>query len=221
MMKKSAVLSILILGLAAALAAVPACASDLVLYDNTVSGTSYETNSYVINSYEQNTNSFILSPTYPGYPDYTITGAVLGVWLTPGDSALDVDWQIVSTPFATPNIAGGTSGVLSSTPEGTLDGFDMYQVSFSIPSLTLAAGTYYLEIDSIDTSSLSNIADWDVSNGASTGYIQDLSPLPESETFQILGATGGAIITPEPSSFLLLGSGLAGLAGLLKRKFRA
>lgn len=27
--------------------------------------------------------------------------------------------------------------------------------------------------------------------------------------------------TPEPSSFLLLGSGLAGLAGLLKRKFRA
>jgi hypothetical protein len=27
--------------------------------------------------------------------------------------------------------------------------------------------------------------------------------------------------TPEPSSFLLLGSGLAGLAGLLKRKLAA
>lgn len=214
--KKSAIVSVLVLGLVGALATVPAFADD-ILFDNIVPGTSYTTDAYGINYYEQNTNSFVLGSSS------TITGAVLGLWLNPGDSATDVDWQIVPTVFGSPNIAGGDSGVLSSADMGSILGgdFEMWQVTFDIPGVTLGPGTYYLEIDNVNTANGGG-ASWDVSNGPnSTGYIQDLSPLPASETFQILGNEGSVAATPEPSSFLLLGSGLAGLVGLIKRKLQA
>ena len=69
-------------------------------------------------------------------------------------------------------------------------------------------------------------AGWDISNGPSVAYSvlygstsNLVVPGSNSETFQILGTP--ADVTPEPSSFLLLGSGLVGLAGVLKRKLMA
>ena len=50
------------------------------------------------------------------------------------------------------------------------------------------------------------------------GTVQVVTPsaLPTNGPVTLDGGT-----TPEPSSFLLLGSGLAGLAGMLKRKLAA
>ncbi|MGD0680925.1 MAG: DUF4082 domain-containing protein [Terracidiphilus sp.] len=50
-----------------------------------------------------------------------------------------------------------------------------------------------------------------LANDTSTGF----------PTVQFFGADFGGSIVPEPTSFLLLGSGLAGLAGLIKRKLTA
>jgi len=59
---------------------------------------------------------------------------------------------------------------------------------------------------------------WDESDGPSVAYSGNTDGGIPSETFQIEGTIAP---TPEPSSFLLLGSGLAALAGLAKRKLMA
>jgi len=217
--RKNAVsLSVLTLALVGALAAVPAFA-DNVLYDNTTSssfGNSPDWNQ----STNGTTDSFVLSSSS------TITGLTLGLWVDPGYTPTSVTWQMTSNPFdfSDPALAAGTATGLTNTFETTFtdQGFsqDIYDSAFSISALPLPGGTYWLEIDGVSTTeSGGNSPGWDESVGPSTAYNLDAGPI-SSETFQILG-TSETAETPEPSSFLLLGSGLLGLAGFVKHKLKA
>ena len=215
-MKKSAVLSVLILGLAAALAAVPAFAISAVpLYDNTVPVNTGTINGYDIANGWEITDSFTLSG------NSTVTGANFVAWLDPGDTLSSVDWLITTDAF------GGTTegfGTTSTTYShiGTADGYyNLDEESFSISGLPLGAGTYWLQLQN-GVASNGHPIFWDASDGVSLAYqTRSADPSIPSETFQILGTGTAGPVVPEPSSFLLLGSGLAGLAGLLKRKLRA
>jgi hypothetical protein len=143
----------------------------------------------------------------------------------------NVDWLITDTAFGGNTEGSGTASV-TDTYTGTqaFDYYDLDQESFSLPGLSLAAGTYYLQLQNAVTV-YGDPVYWDVSNGpsdaaqAGNGYSPyDLNgangnPGSNSETFQILGSPDS--VTPEPSSFLLLGSGLLGLVSLVKRKLTA
>jgi hypothetical protein len=125
--------------------------------------------------------------------------------------------------------AGSPDSVLASlTQAGTIPSFigggGLVTFTCSEVACDLAAGNYWLVAVEPDSATLQG---WFFTyNDATTILAQGTSGSPtglttypgDTETaFQIDGPS----TTPEPSSFLLLGSGLLGLAGLLKRKLAA
>ena len=197
---KVSIPAVCLLALACVFAAVPASAGTVV-YDNTGPG-SYTTQAWSIFGAYTVTNSFTLSSTV------TVEGANFYVWVLPGDSLTSVDWSITDTAYGTP-IESGTAACWPNTQVATAFGYyPVLQEFISIPQVTLVAGTYWFQLSGGLDAYGTNVW-WDESDGPSTAYETGVSgPIP-SETFQIL--------SPEPSSFLLLGLGMLALAGLATR----
>jgi hypothetical protein len=217
---KREILAFWLLILVGALAAVPASA-DTVLYSD---GTStYAENAYSMQSTFAITDSFTLSQTS------TITAADFGIWLGSGESLTSVEWAITTAAFGGTTEASGTANPTAgslittySVPSDPPTIYDIYTETFSIPTLTLGPGTYYFQLgDAVSTTTprITYPVAWDESGGPSTAYqYQDPGTVSVGgETFDILG-TEDVAATPEPGSFLLLGSGLLAMAGLVRRK---
>jgi len=173
-----------------------------------------------------------------------INGVTFAAWLAPGDTISNIDWSIGTNPYGT-QLGKGMAAVTYVACAGAGlclngSGFNVDTESFSTTNVYLGPGTYYLTLSSATVTG-GDPTGWDENDGISQGFTNDLAPtLPDTtppypwsigayncgytlpcsntggETFSLNGS-----FLPEPSSFLLLGSGLAGLAGMLKRKLRA
>jgi len=151
------------------------------------------------------TDSFVLSS------GASVTAvANVGIWVLTGDFPVSLSWVISTAPDGGGTVEGSGAGVgLGTTFLETVGSFDIFSASFSTGSLSLSAGTYYLELFGA-TSKNSGSVFWDINGGPSTADSNG-SPIT-SESFEVDGGSVGPV--PEPTSVVMSGIGFAALAGL-------
>jgi len=199
-----------------ALCVVVAPAVAQTVYSNgPINGT---TDAWTINS------GFVVSDTFTvGAGGASISGLVFGAWAFPGDVLPQAEIQITSSEF------GGTTyfeGVVNFTQSGCSAnqfGFNVCEETSSpFGPVNLATGTFWLNLDNAVVPTGDPIY-WDENSGPSSASENSVGTIP-SESFTLLGSSSTTSTTSttgtvaEPSSILLLGSGILGLAGVLRRK---
>jgi hypothetical protein len=193
--------------IAAALLLCPATLNaSTVVYDNGPINGSIDAWSIATNLYGwEVSDSFTLSAPA------TLTSADVGLYVLPGDTPSSLTWSF-GTSFFDASLGTGTS-----TPGNTywgsgFDYYDIYDSTFSLPSISLAAGTYYLSLSGMTTEN-QNIF-WDENDGPSSAMQNQGTGAIGSESFRLYSGT----TIPEPGTFAALGFGLASLAGLALRR---
>ena len=132
------------------------------------------------------------------------------------DLLTTVDVSLGSAPFGTDIFSGTLTGA-NNTFLGTNEfGYALYEASYSFANIEVPGGTSYLTLSNACATSGcdTNPIYWDENSGPSTAYQNTLGSIP-SEAFTLIGTSGA---TPEPSSLILFGSGVLGLAGVLRRR---
>ncbi len=153
-----------------------------------------------------------------------VTGLPFGSFMLPGDILTSVELSITSSEF------GGTSyfdQVVSITQSDCISnqyGYNICHQNATFNGPTLANGTYWLTLDN-GTTNTGDPAYWDENSGVgcqsdgcpSSASENSIGTIP-SESFTLYGHSSGTGSTPEPSSIMLFGSGVLGVAGMLRRR---
>jgi len=191
------------------LAVVPAMAQQIIYDNGPINGTS---DAWPINFGFAVSDSFVLSNSQQ------VNGLEFGAWLFPGDVLESVEVSITSNAFGGTTYFDATVNFTQSGCATNQFGFNVcleQSTAFSGP--VLDAGNYWLNFQN----AVVNTGDpvyWDENDGPSMAQ-NSVGSIP-SESFTILGGSGttSTSTTPEPSSVLLFGSGVLGLADVLRRK---
>ena len=196
--------------LALCLAVVPAVAQ--TVYDNgAINGT---TDAWTVNS------GFVVSDTFTTSGG-TVNGLSFGAWVFPGDILESAEVSITSSEFGGTTYTDQVVNFTQSGCSGNQYGFNVCTETGSFGTgVNLAGGSYWLNLQNAVVNDGDPIY-WDENSGPSSASENSVGTIP-SEAFTVLGGTttqttsSGTV--PEPSSIMLFGSGILGLAGVLRRK---
>ncbi len=204
-------ISVLLLAISV-IGAVPAVAD--TLYNNgPINGT---TDAWTINF------GFVVSDTFTLSSDSTVQGLAFGAWLFPGDVLLTAEVVISSAEFGGTIFTDQTISFTQSGCSSNQYGYNVCTETGTLADTNLAAGTYWLNLQNAVVNAGDPIY-WDENSGPSQASENSVGTIP-SEAFTILGTNNnrtcgtGCGPSPEPSSFVLFGSALLAMTGVLARK---
>ncbi len=208
--------------IAVALGAVLPLSAGTIYNDGPINGT---TDAWTINFGEVVADTFTVSSG-----NSTLTGLSFGAWLFPGDILQTVEVSMTSEPF------GGTTyfdQVVNFTQSGCSPnqyGYNVCTETGNFHGPTLANGTYWLNLQNAVVSNGDPVY-WDENSGVgctspgcpseatcNSCIVKGSSPpqnLPP-ESFTLYGEPSGTV--PEPSSLLLLGSGILAVVAAARRR---
>ncbi len=160
---------------------------------------------------------FSVSDSFTNESGAAISDLHLVYWdSSSSDLLTTVDMALGSTSF------GGTpqtlTGVVNTFLGTNQYGYNLYQADYAFTPI--ASGSGYVTLGNACSTSGCSVSTpiyWDENSGPSTAYENTLGSIP-SEAFTLTGGTTPPPTTPEPSSIMLFGSGILGLAGVLRRK---
>jgi PEP-CTERM motif len=173
-------------------------------------------------SFQDISNGFISAAS--GTP----TQLEFGEWVLTGSTPTSISYEIGTTAFGT-DLGFGTVAQDSGNSILLFNngfGYGIYDVTIPVTSLAMTAGNeYWVSLSNAANTGGTQSGAWDLP-GASGGpatcnFRQSGINYGDcglgGESFTLTGGTPPPT-TPEPSSILLLGSGILGLAGVLRRK---
>ena len=158
----------------------------------------------------------------------TPTQLEFGEWIATGFTPSSIDYELGSTAFGT-NLGSGTVAQNSGNSHFLFTntfGWDVYDVTIPVTSAMMWPGNeYWLSLSNASDSQGNNSTEaWDIPNGG-LGGPATCNIRQSGTNFGDCGLGGESFTlsyfyeyTPEPSSILLFGSGILGLAGILRRK---
>ena len=190
--------------------ALPAVADETLYSNGAYNG---QLNAYSVSNGDVVSNGFALGKAAQ------IKAISMVAWVFPSDTFSSIGGSLSSGPDSGFNYVAfvtSKSGIKTVSLGVNEFGYDLEQVTFSIPGTDLDAGSYWLNLQNAMTDQGDPVF-WDENDGPSQAFSSSQGAIG-SESFTISGGDPGGT-TPEPSSLALFGSGALALAGVLRRRF--
>ena len=154
----------------------------------------------------------------------SVSSLDFGIWVPTGTIPTQVSWALGTSVFAN-DISNGFPAALGLTfVTSNGFGFDVYTANVTGMTGNLVSGNaYWLTLGDANDNFGTQFDAWDLNGGpASCDFAVGGTPFgdcglsPGGAAFTLYAQSNTGV--PEPGSFLLLGSGVVGLAGVLRRK---